>query len=68
MPVSTGKRKRTCVKVFHINISEVENEVNKWIKDNDGVAEIIDIKLSNDSQSKAVVMIIYKIMRCDQLQ
>lgn len=56
------------MKVFHINISQVENEINNWIKDNDGVADIIDIKISNDSQSNAVVMIIYKIKRCDQLQ
>lgn len=68
MAVSRGERKRTCVKVFHINISQVENEINNWIKDNDGVADIIDIKISNDSQSNAVVMIIYKIKRCDQLQ
>lgn len=68
MAVSRGKRKRTCVKVFLINISQVENEINNWIKDNDGVADIIDIKISIDSQSNAVVMIIYKIMRCDQLQ
>lgn len=31
MAVSRGERERTCVKVFHINISEVENEVNKSV-------------------------------------
>lgn len=59
MSVSHGKKEKVYVKVFHCNVSDVENEVNEWLCNNEGVATIINIELSIDNQSKAVVMIIY---------
>ena len=58
MAIKHGKTQKTFVKVFHLNIEEVENVLNKWIKENEDAVEIVDAKLSLDNQNKAIVMAI----------
>lgn len=58
MAIRHGKTQKTFVKVFRLNIEEMEGELNKWIKENEDAAEIVDIKLLYDNQNKVVVMAI----------
>jgi hypothetical protein len=59
MSIKHGKTPKTLVKVFHLNIGDIEQELNKWIKEYEDAAEIDDIKLSFDNQNKAVVIVVY---------
>lgn len=58
MSVKHGKTPKTLVKVFHLNVEDIERELNKWIKENEDAAEIVDIKLSFDNQNKVIIMVI----------
>ena len=62
MAVSKGsieyKNQKTFVKAFHVNAEDMEKEINDWIKSNEETCEIVDIKLLNDCQSKAIVLVI----------
>jgi hypothetical protein len=46
--------------VFHVNIEDMEEKLNDWVKSNEEKYEIIDIKFTSNCQSNAVVMVVCK--------
>ena len=62
--ISTGKieykYQKTFVKVFHVNIENMEKELNDWVKHNEDECEVVDIKFASDCQANAVVMVVCK--------
>ena len=60
MAVATGnieyKYQKTFVKVFHVNIENLEKELNDWIKSNEEKYEIVDINLLGDGQNEVIAI------------
>ena len=66
----SGKYRTTFAKVIYANSSDVEKELNQWLKENENDYEIVDIKLSSchfrDLQTKTIVLILYRRKTSDE--
>ena len=57
----TEKYRTNFVVVLYVNVNneDIEVKVNQWLKDNENLFDVVDIKLS-ECQNKTVVLIHYR--------
>jgi hypothetical protein len=65
MAVRQGMKRTYGVQLFHDNIENIQDKVNRWLQVNDKYVDVVDIKLS-ECQDETVILILYKKKETDK--